>query len=154
MRTALLISFVMAVVLLASCEDMNGPGDIELVQLIGPGDTIPGTATNTVGAVRIKPPAFYRKWYNEAGKCIGLTGNFDAVKYYAVTLPWYGPRREVYIGQHAGSSLGQTILSSLHLGSEQTIKHEATHHHLALHGMVKANLAHDSTYFNTRCLTR
>jgi hypothetical protein len=163
MTKALLISFVMAVVLLASCEDMNGPGDIELVRLIGPDDTLPGRATLVVGAVRIRKPPFYAKWYRETEQCIGLNGDYQRLRFYTYTLPWIGgPRRfpenpklrDVYVGQQWGDSTGKAVLSSLHLGHEGTVKHEMGHHILNLNGMRAANLAHDSTYFNARCLTR
>jgi hypothetical protein len=152
MTKALLISFTMAVVLLVACEDMNGPGRLELVELIGPNDTL-GQATMKVAAEQVIPPKEYRRWYAEVSKCLGMPGSFDAITWYAVPLPWRG-RTGYYVGQHSGTIPAKVILSTLHLGDSTVVKHESAHHHLALRGLIKANLAHDSTYFNTRCLTR
>jgi hypothetical protein len=105
MTKALLISFVMAVVLLVACEDMNGPGRLELVELIGPNDTL-GQATMKVAAVQVIPPKEYRRWYREVSKCLGMPGSFDAITWYAVPLPWRG-RTGFYVGQHSGDDPGQ-----------------------------------------------
>ena len=125
------------------------PGDIVMVELIGPNDTIPGTASYRVAAVRIAPPVEYAVWYSEVERCAGMRGDFLAVAWYLVPLPWKGPNGGTVYGQHGGDRI---ILNALMAGEVVSVKHEQMHDVLERNGLNEASMTHDDRYFNMRCL--
>lgn len=148
LRLFRVLGLVLVCTVVLSC-DTTEPGELVLVNLIGPNDSL-GTASYRVMATRILPPAEYRVWYNDAASCAGLPGRFARVEWYLVPLPWKGPRGSTVYGQHGPGP--RIVLNALTAGEPYGVKHESMHDILELNDRVRQSVTHDTTYFNTRCL--
>jgi hypothetical protein len=138
-------------VALAACADTTAPSTVrpEMILLIGPADTVDGTATWEVMAARVDPPKEWRQWYRETALCLALPGNFGRIKWYVVPMPWAGPWGRTVYGQHGPN---QIVIPATHAGEPRVIKHEAAHDILERNGLERESLVHDSRYFYSHCV--
>lgn len=147
---ALVVALALFVGCLAACDNAVEPGHMELVYLVGPNDTIPGTATMAVMGVRVVPAREWLTWYGDVERCLGMVGLVEAVRWYLVPTPWYGPNGRTVYAQHGPNH--QIILNAMMAGERHIVRHEAMHDILERHNLRAASANHDPTYFRTSCL--
>lgn len=78
-------------------------------------------------AVRTDPLVDYATWYAEVEECVGLQGDFDAVRWFEVPYDrWWDPVWQQYaIGTWRPPH--DIYIATPHLDSKSVVKHEMVH---------------------------
>lgn len=97
------------------------------------------------GAIRHTPSAWYRTWWEETEACSGLTGRFDAVKWYVVpgVTSFSHPAGDGR--QLTGLAAGQHIYLA-----EGYMQHPLVVRHEMLHVLLRRG-GHPEPYFTDLC---
>lgn len=97
-----------------------------------------------------KPPADYARWYANMERCLGLEGDYDAVRWFVVPAPWRGS--EQVTGLTHGANIGENriIVNATEWRDSVLVEHESVHHILAQHDL-QGEMNHPMPYYDGRC---
>lgn len=98
------------------------------------------------GAIPIRPPIKYQRWFREVERCSQIKGDFGTLKFYKVPGGFFLNEQHGYvIGQWVrGLAKDDIYIAEQHLNNKFVIKHEMLH---ALLG----NGNHNPIFFKERC---
>lgn len=111
------------------------------------------TLTPAAGPLMITqflPPAEYARWYANMESCLGLDGQYAAVRWFVVPSPWKGSDQVrglthgAYIGSH------RIIVNAQEWSDSVLVEHEAIHHILDTQGL-SGKESHEMPYFDGTC---
>jgi len=113
--------------------------------LAGPGCADPATAPGArlpAGAMAFDPPLDYERWWRKTEDCSGLTGDYAAVRWYAVSgdVVVAGTAYDAYWF----ATGNRIVLAERVRRDELVIRHEA------LHALLRRG-DHPAEYFQQRC---
>lgn len=90
-------------------------------------------------------PQPYRAWYAVAEHCLGLQGNYDAVRWYTTPRPWGDTTWAMWQTPHRITINAKSAMDSA------IVIHESKHDILAWNGLATPDDPHPAPYFGGTC---
>lgn len=97
----------------------------------------------TIPIVEITPAPEYRRWFDGAARCSGLTGDYTHIRWYMTPQPWPRPGNGstygLYIPSDSVHGWDRIILNAPELMDSGLVAHESLHHLLHQSGWQPAD---------------